>query len=158
MLHLAPPPAPAAGDERWWLDTRTTALLRALRLRSLPRSLVYASTSGVYGDCQGQWVSETRSVAPTTARAQRRVNAELAVRFAGRSGLRTSLLRIPGIYAPDREGGTPAPGCSVAPPCCSPKTMSIPTIFMPMTWRVPACLRCGVARRSASITPATTRS
>lgn len=107
VLHLAPPPAPAAGDERSWLDIRTMALMRALRLRSLPRSMVYASTSGVYGDCQGQWVSETRSVAPTTARAQRRVNAELAVRFAGRSGLRASLLRIPGIYAPDREGGTP---------------------------------------------------
>ena len=107
VLHLAPPPTLAESDEGWWLDARTTALLRALRLRSLPRSLVYASTSGVYGDCQGQWVSETRPVAPTTGRAQRRVNAERAVRLAGRSGLRTSILRIPGIYAPDRDGGTP---------------------------------------------------
>ena len=109
VLHLAPPPNLAESDAGWWLDARTTALLRALRLRSLPRSLVYASTSGVYGDCQGQWVSETRPVAPTTGRAQRRVNAERAVRFAGRSGLRTSILRIPGIYAPDRDGGTPRP-------------------------------------------------
>lgn len=109
VLHLAPPPALAESDTGWWLDARTTALLRALRLRSLPRSLVYASTSGVYGDCQGQWVSETRPVAPTTGRAQRRVNAERAVRLAGRSGLRTSILRIPGIYAPDRDGGTPRP-------------------------------------------------
>ena len=107
VLHLAPPPTLAAEDANRWLDTRTTALMRALRLRSLPLSLVYASTSGVYGDCEGQWVSESRSVAPTTARAQRRVNAELAVRFAGRLGLRASILRIPGIYAPDREGGTP---------------------------------------------------
>lgn len=109
VLHLAPPPTLAESDKGWWLDARTTALLRALRLRSLPRSLVYASTSGVYGDCQGQWVSETRPVAPTTGRAQRRVNAERAVRLAGRSGLRTSILRIPGIYAPDRDGGTPRP-------------------------------------------------
>ena len=107
VLHLAPPPALSEAEEGWWLDARTTALLQALRLRSLPRSLVYASTSGVYGDCQGQWVTETRAVAPTTGRAQRRVNAERAVRFAGRSGLRASILRIPGIYAPDREGGTP---------------------------------------------------
>ncbi|MFX8879641.1 SDR family NAD(P)-dependent oxidoreductase, partial [Acinetobacter baumannii] len=57
VLHLAPPQAPAAGDECSWLDSRTTALMRALRLRSLPRSLVYASTSGVYGDCEGQWVA-----------------------------------------------------------------------------------------------------
>lgn len=109
VLHLAPPPTLAATDEAWWLDARTTSLLQALRLRSLPRSLVYASTSGVYGDCQGQWVTETKAVAPSTGRAQRRVNAELAVRFAGRSGLRANILRIPGIYAPDREGGTPRP-------------------------------------------------
>lgn len=109
VLHLAPPPALSEAEEGWWLDARTTALMQALRLRSLPRSLVYASTSGVYGDCQGQWVTESRAVAPSTGRAQRRVNAERAVRFAGRSGLRASILRIPGIYAPDREGGTPRP-------------------------------------------------
>ena len=109
VLHLAPPPALSEAEEGWWLDGRTTALMQALRLRRLPRSLVYASTSGVYGDCQGQWVTETRAVAPTTGRAQRRVNAERAVRFAGRSGLRASILRIPGIYAPNREGGTPRP-------------------------------------------------
>jgi nucleoside-diphosphate-sugar epimerase len=45
---------------------------------------------------------------PATARAQRRVDAELAIRHFGRaSGVRTSILRIPGIYAADREGGTP---------------------------------------------------
>ena len=38
---------------------------------------------------------------------RRRVDAERLVRFAGRSGLRASILRVPGIYAPNREGGTP---------------------------------------------------
>jgi nucleoside-diphosphate-sugar epimerase len=106
VLHLAPP---ASGDEKeeWWLDRRTVALLRVLRLRGRPSSLVYGSTSGVYGDCRGAWVPESRPVAPATARSQRRVNAERAVRFAGRAGMRASILRIPGIYAPDREGGTP---------------------------------------------------
>jgi len=78
-----------------------------LRLRRLPVSLAYASTSGVYGDCQGALVPETRTLAPATPRAQRRVNAERAVRHLGRAGVRASVLRIPGIYAPDREGGTP---------------------------------------------------
>ena len=107
VLHLAPPPGEGAGGDGWWRDPRTVALARALRLRSLPASLVYASTSGVYGDCQGALVPETRPVAPATPRAQRRVNAERAVRHLGRAGVRTSILRIPGIYAPDREGGTP---------------------------------------------------
>lgn len=106
VLHLAPPPGEGAG-QAWWRDPRTEALVQALRLRGLPRSLVYGSTSGVYGDCQGDWVHETRPVAARTPRAQRRVNAEAAVRHVGRAGLRSIILRIPGIYAPNREGGTP---------------------------------------------------
>ncbi|MCJ7799214.1 MAG: NAD-dependent epimerase/dehydratase family protein, partial [Polaromonas sp.] len=89
-------------------DPRTLALLRALRLRSAPQSLVYGSTSGVYGDCGGDWVPETRRVNPPTPRAQRRVHAETHLRLYGRaSGATVHILRIPGIYAPDREGGTP---------------------------------------------------
>ena len=107
VLHLAPPPGEGAGGDAWWRDPRTVALARALRLRSLPVSLAYASTSGVYGDCAGDWVAESRPVAPATPRALRRVNAERALRHLGRAGLRLSILRVPGIYAPDRAGGTP---------------------------------------------------
>ena len=102
ILHLAPPPA----DGR--CDSRTAALNAALRLRTAPASLVYGSTSGVYGDCQGRMVSEVTAVNPHTPRAVRRVDAEGRVRHLGRAtGIRTSILRIPGIYASDREGGTP---------------------------------------------------
>ncbi len=102
VLHLAPPPGEGPGDPR------TRALLRALARRSPPAALAYGSTSGVYGDCGGDWVSETRPVRASTARAQRRVQAEALVRLYGRrTGVASSILRIPGIYAPDREGGTP---------------------------------------------------
>jgi nucleoside-diphosphate-sugar epimerase len=102
VLHLAPPPGEG------WEDPRTLALTRALRRRSPPSSLVYGSTSGVYGDCQGAFATENRATNPDTPRARRRVDAEGAVRFLGRSaGVRSSILRIPGIYAPDRVGGTP---------------------------------------------------
>jgi nucleoside-diphosphate-sugar epimerase len=105
VIHLAPPPTDRQGaSDR---DPRSLALLRALRLRSAPLTVVYGSTTGVYGDCGGQRVDETRSVNPHTPRAQRRVDAETLMRFLGRSGVRVSILRIPGIYAPDREGGTP---------------------------------------------------
>ncbi len=104
VLHLAPPPL------QGHTDPRTLALTRVLMRRSAPRCLVYGSTTGVYGDCAGAWVPETRAVHPTTPRAQRRVDAEARVRHVGRlrlNGVRVSVLRIPGIYAPDREGGTP---------------------------------------------------
>lgn len=105
VVHLAPPPS---HDPDWRSDPRTLALLRALRLRSRPHALVYGSTSGVYGDCQGAWVSETRRVNPDTPRAQRRVDAENHLRLFGRAtGTQVHILRIPGIYGPDREGGTP---------------------------------------------------
>ena len=106
VVHLAPPPA--EGESSWWRDPRTSALLRALLLRTAPEALVYGSTSGVYGDCGGERITEARTVAPRTPRAQRRVDAEAAVRHFGRvAGTRASILRIPGIYAPDRAGGTP---------------------------------------------------
>lgn len=105
VLHLAPPPS---GDQAGRFDPRTRALVRVLLRRSLPRTLVYGSTSGVYGNQQGRWVSETTPVQPSTPRAWRRVDAEASVHWLGRaSGVRTSALRIPGIYANDRDNGTP---------------------------------------------------
>jgi nucleoside-diphosphate-sugar epimerase len=106
VLHLAPPDPEASGS--WWRDLRTQALLRALRLRLPPGALVYGSTSGVYGDCGGEFVTETRAPRGQTPRGQRRMDAERLVRHFGRSArVRSSILRIPGIYANDREGGTP---------------------------------------------------
>lgn len=103
VLHLAPPPGEG------WVDARTRALTQVLRRRGAPRALVYGSTSGVYGDCAGALVSETRATRADTPRARRRVDAEASVRFFGRAGgVRSSILRIPGIYALDRDGGTPA--------------------------------------------------
>jgi nucleoside-diphosphate-sugar epimerase len=105
VLHLAPPPSDRVGG--WSTDPRTLNLVRALQKRTLPKSMVYGSTSGVYGDCQGAWVSEATPVQPHTPRAIRRVDAEKLVRFLGKKGVRSSILRIPGIYAPDRPNGTP---------------------------------------------------
>ena len=102
VLHLAPPPG--QGET----DTRTLHLLQALARKGRVTRLVYASTSGVYGDAQGERFDETRPVNPATDRARRRVDAEARLRWYGRAfGARVSLLRIPGIYAGDRPGGHP---------------------------------------------------
>ncbi len=102
VLHLAPPAATGPAD------LRTRALLHTLMQARRVRRLVYASTTGVYGDCEGMRLDETRSVAPATDRARRRVDAEARVRQFGRStGAVVSILRVPGIYALDREGGRP---------------------------------------------------
>jgi nucleoside-diphosphate-sugar epimerase len=110
VLHLAPPP----GDGT--TDRRTRNLLAALgRGKSLPRRLVYVGTTGVYGDCGGARIDETRRLNPTNARAVRRVDAERRLRAWGqRNGVAVAILRAPGIYAADRlplerlEKGMPA--------------------------------------------------
>lgn len=110
VIHLAPP------NGSGHTDTRTAHLIAALaRGRSLPQHFVYISTSGVYGDCSGALIDETRPLRPQTDRAQRRADAEQRLRdWGARMGVRVSILRVPGIYAADRlpvariRRGTPA--------------------------------------------------
>jgi nucleoside-diphosphate-sugar epimerase len=98
VLHTAPPPVGGT------TDPRTEQLLSALLSKPpLPERIVYISTSGVYGDCGGDWVDESRPVHPQTDRARRRVDAERALmRFGASHGVRTVILRAPGIYAAER--------------------------------------------------------
>lgn len=97
VLHFAPP------QQDGTQDLRTRHLLAALSQGALPKRLVYISTSGVYGDCSSDWVSETHALHPQTARAQRRADAERQLRaWVVRSPVHTSILRVPGIYAADR--------------------------------------------------------
>lgn len=109
VLYFAPP-APQSPT-----DTRTHHLLAALSASTLPKQLIYISTSGVYGDCGGDYVSETTPLNPQSNRAQLRVDAEKQIRtWAKRNGVRASILRVPGIYAHDRlpldrlRAGSPA--------------------------------------------------
>jgi nucleoside-diphosphate-sugar epimerase len=98
LLHCAPPPDQGAAD------TRTANLLAALEKgRILPARIVYVSTSGVYGDCAGARVDETRPPAPQTERARRRLHAEIQLaQWAGDRGVDLVVLRVPGIYAAER--------------------------------------------------------
>ena len=103
LLHCAPPALAGTRDER------TRQLLAALdenvrKTRGmLPRRVVYVSTSGVYGDCGGALVDETRAVNPGTDRARRRCDAEaLLTAWCAERDIALVILRVPGIYAADR--------------------------------------------------------
>ncbi len=110
VVHLAPPPGLGTRD------TRTINLIRALaKGGSLPQRLVYISTSGVYGDCGGDVIDETRRALPSSDRARRRLDAERQMRAWGaETGVQVSILRVPGIYSAARlpiarlKAGTPA--------------------------------------------------
>jgi dTDP-4-dehydrorhamnose reductase len=136
-IYLAPPPdsgeddlrlghmitargrARALARRRLGRDAETLPLVERLRpplAATAPARWTLIGTTGVYGDCGGAEVDESRPPRPTTARAKRRVAAERRARAAVRRGLASvAILRVPGIYAHDRlpderlRRGLPAP-------------------------------------------------
>ncbi len=106
VLHLAPPPGDGLDDPRMkrWLAAATLNPVAHKEKKSKlrPRKLrnVYVSTTGVYGDCAGLRIDETRRAQPANARAKRRVAAETRLRNSHQH--RFTILRAPGIYAAER--------------------------------------------------------
>jgi nucleoside-diphosphate-sugar epimerase len=98
LLWTAPPEDSGPGDRRI-----RRAFAQIAQGLALPQRIVYISTSGVYGDCAGAVVTETRSPAPLSPRGERRLGSETRLRrIAGRGGCALRILRAPGIYATDR--------------------------------------------------------
>lgn len=116
VLYLVPPlqemrtdarqsPLPGRAD----VDSRCLHLCATLLKHKRPERLVYISTTGVYASGGQQWMDETTPVKPVTSRAHKRIAAEMTMRHFGRVGkTAVSILRVPGIYALDRQGGNPA--------------------------------------------------
>lgn len=77
------------------------------QLRRLSKQLKwvgYLSTTGVYGDRGGDWVDEDSPLEPTTARGERRLEAERSwLRLHSDFGLPVHLFRLAGIYGPGRN-------------------------------------------------------
>lgn len=97
VYYFAPPPAEGHSDPR------LAAFLNAIEADANPRAVVLISTTGVYGDCAGDWVTEDRAPAPKADRALRRRDAEQSLAdWAGDRGVRAVVLRVPGIYGPGR--------------------------------------------------------
>ena len=95
LIYTVPPATDADHDRR------LEALLGALE--SNPARIVYLSTTGVYGNHAGATVSEDTPLNPQSSRAVRRVAAEKALEaFGHRTGTEITILRVPGIYGPNR--------------------------------------------------------
>jgi nucleoside-diphosphate-sugar epimerase len=97
LFYFAPPPG--FGDK----DTRIQAFIEQFALTGQPQRIVYISTTGVYGDCYGEWVDETSPVKPQVDRAKRRWHAEQTLQ-AWRTETKGELviLRVAGIYGPGK--------------------------------------------------------
>lgn len=97
VFYLVPPPADADAD-----DPRLRRFL-ALCEQALPRRIIYLGTTGVYGDCSGEWVDEHRPPQPMTERARRRLAAEeILTAWCTKHDVASVRLRVGGIYGPGR--------------------------------------------------------
>jgi len=96
VYYFAPPPAHGL------CDTRVTHFISAVQAQT-PKRLIYISTSGVYGDCDGRWVSEDEPLRPSADRSRRRLDAEKQLQaYSQRVAVDLVILRVPGIYGAGR--------------------------------------------------------
>lgn len=95
LYTIAPP---SSGDA----DPRLGHFLAALE-PALPARIVLISTTGIYGDCHGDWITEQQGLNPQVDRARRRVDAERRLQaWCADHGVDYVILRVPGIYGPDK--------------------------------------------------------
>lgn len=93
VVDAVPPRQSVAGER---------ALVRE-SARAGARRLVYLSSTGVYGPGTDEWTTEQDSPAPVTERGRQRLAAEAALLESAReASLSTAVLRIAGIYGPER--------------------------------------------------------
>ncbi len=96
VYYFAPPPSQGVMDPRLahftgWLSRQSVKPVR----------IVLISTTGVYGDCRGDWIDEKRPPNPQAERAKRRLAAEETLRtYAAEHTVPMVILRVAGIYGP----------------------------------------------------------
>jgi len=98
IAYLVAPP------RKGLVDTRMSHFINVLESLELPpESLLLISTTGVYGDCKGEWIDESHELNPQAERAIRRVSAEEQLRaYAEKYTVPFTVFRVPGIYAADK--------------------------------------------------------
>ncbi len=108
LYYFAPPPLTGS------VDSRMHHFVASLDSSAPPRHIIYISTSGVYGDTGGEWVTEESPLCPQADRARRRVDAEQALRqWCEGHSVPVTILRVAGIYGPGKlplkrlKAGTP---------------------------------------------------
>ncbi len=100
LLYYFMPP-PAQGQK----DTRVKHFIQQLKQPQSPppKKVVLISTTGVYGNCHGQWINEIRPLNPQFDRALRRVDAEQQFQsYCQEFNVPLVILRVSGIYGPDK--------------------------------------------------------
>jgi len=98
IAYLVPPPQSGK------VDLRMQYFLSMLGSLVQPaEKIVLISTTGVYGDCNGEWIDEQQQTSPQADRAHRRLSAENQLKeYCDTAKVSYVIFRVPGIYAADK--------------------------------------------------------
>ena len=95
LYYFTPPPAQGS------IDSRARQFIK--QLIKPPSKIVLISTTGVYGNCHGQWVDENTALNPGVDRARRRFDAEQQFQsYCRKFNIPLVILRVSGIYGPGK--------------------------------------------------------
>ena len=101
IYYFAPPPIEGTSDP--YIHNFLTTLSVDDHPEIQPSKIILISTTAVYGDCQGKWITEEQPVNPQTDRGLRRLDAENTLRsWSEKTGVPIVILRVGGIYGVGR--------------------------------------------------------
>jgi nucleoside-diphosphate-sugar epimerase len=117
LLSVGAKESSPEGYAKAYLETANN-VVTALETNNSVRQLIYTSSYGILTGKNGDTVDETISVNPVTAKGKVMHSAEKVLLSASGKGVKTCILRLSGIYGPDRElikifkrvAGTTRPG------------------------------------------------
>jgi len=98
IAYLVPPPRQGRQD------SRMANFIHTLKASAQGvEKILLISTTGVYGDCKGEWIDENHALNPQADRAHRRLSAETQLTdYCNSEGIPLIIFRVPGIYAADK--------------------------------------------------------
>ncbi len=97
VYYFIPPQASGTSDRR------ISNFFKSIACTGLPKRIILISVTSIYGDCHGEWVTESREPAPNSDRARRRLDGEQQLLdWSSTNRVDYCILRVPGIYGPDR--------------------------------------------------------
>jgi nucleoside-diphosphate-sugar epimerase len=97
VYYLLPPPKTGT------VDGYMANFIDSFAANGCPERILYISTTGVYGDCQGRWIDENQPPNPQADRARRRYDAEQQLMdWAGVNHKEVVIIRVAGIYGPGK--------------------------------------------------------
>ncbi len=105
VVSVAPTGSQVADEATYETTYLATArnLVKALNQAPRVQQIIYLSSCSVYGDRQGEWVDENSPIFSSELRSQVLSEAEQILLQAAKDNQRVCILRLGGIYGPDRE-------------------------------------------------------